>query len=255
MSKNRNKEQDKAETRRLILDPNRVPYVGGENWLGHGKLGGRDAMIDYLLLDGATMERMLQERGSENSIRSHFNSLRIDHDLPVRKGGDGKHRFDRQHLGISEETIPPLTPQPVTATTVIQSATPPTPIEIGVAVQTVPPGVQVSAEEGKELLRLHRLRERNPRLIRHKKQEAIRTTGKLVCEACDFDFAETYGELGQGFAECHHRVPLSSHAGPRITDLSELAIVCANCHRMLHRRPWRTVEKLRELVESRRASQ
>jgi 5-methylcytosine-specific restriction protein A len=56
-----------------------------------------------------------------------------------------------------------------------------------------------------------------------------------------------YGDLGAGFAECHHKLPLA--AGERRTLLSDLAIVCANCHRMLHRRsPWLTVEELQEIL-------
>lgn len=102
MATTRDKERDKAETRRLILNPNRAPYAGGENWLGHGARGGKDAIIDYLLLDGATMERLLEERNSEASVRSHFQSLKTLHDLPVTRGPDGKYRFDRAHLGIAD---------------------------------------------------------------------------------------------------------------------------------------------------------
>ena len=59
--------------------------------------------------------------------------------------------------------------------------------------------------------------------------------GALRCEGCGFDFAATYGELGHGFAECHHVVPLADlRAGSR-TRLSDLVILCANCHRMIHR--------------------
>jgi hypothetical protein len=102
MSKKRDAERDKAETCRLILDPDRAPYTGGVNWLGHGARGGKDAVIDYLLLDGATMDRLLEERGSEASVRSHFQSLKTLHDLPVTRGPDGKYRFDRTHLGIAD---------------------------------------------------------------------------------------------------------------------------------------------------------
>jgi 5-methylcytosine-specific restriction protein A len=66
---------------------------------------------------------------------------------------------------------------------------------------------------------------------------------------CRFDFLEFYGQLGRGFAECHHIVPLAEAAFSRTTRLSDLAIVCANCHRMLHRgRPMLTVDALRTLI-------
>jgi len=66
----------------------------------------------------------------------------------------------------------------------------------------------------------------------------------LECEVCGFDFFETYGERGNGFAECHHKLPLSH--GTRSTYLRDLAVVCANCHRMLHRGDSLTVEELRD---------
>jgi 5-methylcytosine-specific restriction protein A len=69
--------------------------------------------------------------------------------------------------------------------------------------------------------------------------------GALRCEGCGFDFAATYGELGHGFAECHHVVPLADlRAGSR-TRLSDLVILCANCHRMIHRQGGLTIEELR----------
>jgi hypothetical protein len=110
----------------------------------------------------------------------------------------------------------------------------------------------VSAVEGRVLLRLHKVKERKPALVEAKKRGVLAATGRLACEACDFDFAAEYGELGCGFAECHHTQPLAETAGERPTTLADLAVVCANCHRMLHKRPWHTVEALRELVRSRR---
>jgi 5-methylcytosine-specific restriction protein A len=71
----------------------------------------------------------------------------------------------------------------------------------------------------------------------------------LRCEVCGFDFFVTYGVLGRGFAECHHLVPLSALSCRRRTLLSELAIVCSNCHRMIHRaRPMISISQLRTLM-------
>ena len=62
--------------------------------------------------------------------------------------------------------------------------------------------------------------------------------GRLICEVpgCGFDFFERYGQLGHGYAEVHHIRALSalSETG-QVTALSDLAIVCANCHAMIHR--------------------
>ena len=106
--------------------------------------------------------------------------------------------------------------------------------------------------EGTILSRLHRLRERNSQLVKRKKKQRLQQTGKLGCEACNFDFAEHYGKLGYGFAECHHNEPVSELSTERMIKLSELSIVCPNCHRMLHRvRPWLTVDQLRSLLKER----
>ncbi|WP_152049501.1 HNH endonuclease [Tautonia marina] len=102
--------------------------------------------------------------------------------------------------------------------------------------------------EGRTQLILHRSKERNPRLIRRKKRRILTETGKLLCEVCGFDFTLVYGHLGSGFAECHHRVPIATLNGETPTRLSDLAIVCANCHRMLHRPPGHTIEQLRAIV-------
>jgi predicted HNH restriction endonuclease len=108
--------------------------------------------------------------------------------------------------------------------------------------------------EGRELHVLHRRKERNPKAVRRKKQQVLAACGRLLCEACDFDFEAVYGPLGKGFAECHHRVPLSQLVSGHKTKLSELAIICANCHRILHKsRPMMSIEQLRALILSRRA--
>lgn len=110
------------------------------------------------------------------------------------------------------------------------------------------------ADEGRVFLRLHRLRERDPRLAGRKKRAVIAKYGRLRCEACDFDFEMVYGALGRGFAECHHIVPLASSTSPVRTRLNDLSIVCSNCHRMLHRRPFRTIQELRSIVQDGRSS-
>ncbi|EFL26695.1 HNH endonuclease [Streptomyces himastatinicus ATCC 53653] len=108
---------------------------------------------------------------------------------------------------------------------------------------------EVSAPEGRVLYRRHRTRERNKGL-RTKKIAAVLKSGRtLACEACGFDFGAVYGERGEGYIECHHVVPLHE-AGEGKTKLSDLALICSNCHRMIHRSaPWPTPTELRALVQ------
>lgn len=113
-------------------------------------------------------------------------------------------------------------------------------------VATEVPDLDDEAPEGRILTAIHKRRERSPALARKKKAQVLKRFGALKCEVCGFDFAKRYGDLGVGFAECHHRAPLASLAQQSRTKLSDLAVVCANCHRMIHRsRPMVTVEELR----------
>ena len=105
------------------------------------------------------------------------------------------------------------------------------------------------ALEGRIVTRMHRHRERDGALPRAKKADVLKRLGRLECEACGFDFAARYGKRGEGFAECHHINWLSASDGERKTDINDLAIVCANCHRMIHSAaPWLTIEELRSIV-------
>lgn len=89
--------------------------------------------------------------------------------------------------------------------------------------------------EGGRMYQLHRHSERDGRLPKIAKEQRLAATKKLECDVCSFDFRETYGRLGKGFIEAHHIVPISAPGGERISRLSDVALVCSNCHRMLHR--------------------
>lgn len=111
--------------------------------------------------------------------------------------------------------------------------------------------------EGRVLYRLHRLHERDPELVKRAKKRWIsRSHGRPACQVCRFDFEEKYGTLGCEYIECHHNLPVSDLSPGGRTLLRDLTPVCANCHRMLHRkRPWVSVEELSEIVASTRAAQ
>jgi hypothetical protein len=52
------------------------------------------------------------------------------------------------------------------------------------------------------------------------------------------DFSERYGEIGKGFIEAHHLRPIASlQEGIAVTyDIAaDFAVLCSNCHRMIHR--------------------
>ncbi|MFE6038779.1 HNH endonuclease [Streptomyces sp. NPDC056452] len=106
----------------------------------------------------------------------------------------------------------------------------------------------VGAPEGRVLYRRHRTRERDKGLRKKKIASVLKRGGALSCEACGFNFGKVYGERGEGYIECHHVVPLHE-AGEGTTKLADLALICSNCHRMIHRSaPWPTPAELRLLV-------
>jgi 5-methylcytosine-specific restriction protein A len=109
--------------------------------------------------------------------------------------------------------------------------------------------VEASGFEGNPRLMAHMRRERNSSIVQKKKKDVLATTGTLKCEACGFDFAKTYGEYGKEFCEVHHLVPLHKSDGLIKTELSDLAIVCSNCHRVIHRtNPMPTIAALAGII-------
>ncbi|MEM1180169.1 MAG: HNH endonuclease [Acidobacteriota bacterium] len=101
--------------------------------------------------------------------------------------------------------------------------------------------------EGKKRGRISRKAERSPSL----RSAALKTHG-AKCQICGFDYEEAYGAWGKGFIEIHH-IELLADApaeGRKVNPISDLAAVCANCHRMLHRRAKTvlTLEQVRAMI-------
>lgn len=103
--------------------------------------------------------------------------------------------------------------------------------------------------EGEIRFRLHKIRERSPALVKDKLAQVMRGKGRLECDVCSFDFSKAFGTHGQGFLEVHHTVPIALSEPGRVTTLDELAVVCANCHRMLHRNDLIAVDDLRAIFQ------
>lgn len=76
----------------------------------------------------------------------------------------------------------------------------------------------------------------------------------LECQACGLRFEDVYGELGVGYIQVHHRVPVSTLGDSYfVNPVTDLVPVCANCHAMLHRTtPPGSVEALRATLYERR---
>jgi hypothetical protein len=110
--------------------------------------------------------------------------------------------------------------------------------------------LDVEVTEGLTKYVSHLRRERNRAVVKAKKAQALATHGRLLCEVCGFDFGAFYGKLGEGFCEVHHTIPLADLDGKRVTTLAELAILCSNCHRVLHRhKPMPSISELKAHID------
>jgi len=104
--------------------------------------------------------------------------------------------------------------------------------------------------EGKIVERTHKARERNTSVVILAKANFKSRFGKLYCQVCGFDFENTYGELGNDFIEGHHTIAVSEMKPDHKTKVEDIAILCSNCHRMIHkRRPWLGMEDLKKIIK------
>jgi 5-methylcytosine-specific restriction protein A len=123
-------------------------------------------------------------------------------------------------------------------------------IRLGVKLTETKGGTEDDVEfvEGRVLTELHKRRERNPR-IRKLLIESRRKRGRLTCEMClappDIDDPR----FEDAIFEAHHIVPIAE-AKERTTRLVDLSLLCANCHRLIHRaiahhKMWLSIEECR----------
>jgi hypothetical protein len=100
------------------------------------------------------------------------------------------------------------------------------------------------ADEGHLVLHLHFERYRDRSLIANFK--AGLTDPR--CEACGMNFTEVYGDIGAGYIEAHHKTPISMLQEGTKTTIDDLAGLCANCHRIIHKNQPMTVEQLAAIL-------
>lgn len=90
--------------------------------------------------------------------------------------------------------------------------------------------------------------ERNPQL----RKAAIKHHG-TTCKVCGYNFETFFGEYGKNFIEVHHLKPINSLKDPTsINPITEMTVLCANCHRMIHKNQKNilSIEQLRQLLKT-----
>ena len=100
----------------------------------------------------------------------------------------------------------------------------------------------ISHQEGNKKQVYTTVYERNPKL----RSQAIRIHG-LSCMACGLNFKDTYGDWGTGYVHVHHVKPVSEAGVREVNAETDLVVLCANCHAMVHRK-WHQTLSLEDLI-------
>jgi len=105
--------------------------------------------------------------------------------------------------------------------------------------------------EGKVVTETHLRRERDPKL-RNKLLEQRKKFGALECDICGCTSLSQSSDLGEAIFEAHHIIPLSASQLCQ-TKLTDMTLLCANCHRMIHRaialeKRWLSIEETKVVI-------
>lgn len=84
--------------------------------------------------------------------------------------------------------------------------------------------------EGRLVTENHVRMEREPTL----RKKFLATRKSLKCDLCHCKSNAASKEIQASMFECHHTKPLSM-TGKTKTQLTDIALLCANCHRMVHK--------------------
>lgn len=94
------------------------------------------------------------------------------------------------------------------------------------------------------------------RVLKTKRSRKLRYTAfeaaNGICCVCDRDFSKILNGRGIRVLQVHHRDQLSAREVPSVTKQSDLAVVCANCHLLLHLDSEKalSVNELREMLRA-----
>lgn len=72
-----------------------------------------------------------------------------------------------------------------------------------------------------------------------------------TCKACGFNFEKKYGQIGANYIHVHHIKPISEQKEKiKINPETDLIVLCANCHSMIHRNKHYTlsVDELKNII-------
>ena len=80
------------------------------------------------------------------------------------------------------------------------------------------------------LTEVHLFRRTRSRRLRR----AALAASRGVCATCGVDFSQVLGGRGKHVLQAHHRKQLADTDRPRLSTVDDIAILCANCHLLVH---------------------
>ena len=97
-------------------------------------------------------------------------------------------------------------------------------------------------------VRQHKRIERNSAIANR-----VKKIHGYTCQACGFNFEKVYVGIKQRkYIEAHHLIPISMLKGKKVSrnPKTDFAVLCANCHRMIHRfeSPW-DIQAFRQAIQ------
>lgn len=127
------------------------------------------------------------------------------------------------------------------------------PIELGAEEDNL-----AMAEDGKQLsdmeeVKLKKYHYKYEGRLSQNQIKRIKIENGYVCEACGMSFAKNYPGLGDGFIECHHKIPYADmkEGEKRKVEPADFMVLCSNCHRMIHRlEDPADLDKLKEIIRN-----
>ncbi len=106
--------------------------------------------------------------------------------------------------------------------------------------------IQIAYQEGESKTRTSVYYERSSAL----RQQVLSIHG-YTCMGCEFNFEKTYGDWGKGYIHVHHLSPVSQAGITKPDPKTDFAVLCANCHSMVHRKKDKMLglDDLKQLID------